>query len=90
MFFKKNKQIEELEKSKKEVDELLYMGKPYLFWCELVAKLEMMDISDILGHCVMENIELKTENRKLKKENEVLSEALNKIIKGDENKDENK
>ena len=50
----------------------------------------MMDISDILGHCVMENIELKTENRKLKKENEALSEALNKIIKGDEKKDENK
>ena len=88
MFFKKNKQIEELEEKQKESNEFLYMGKPYIFWCELVAKLEMMDISDILGHCVMENIEHKTENRKLKKENEALSEALNKIIKGD--KDENK
>lgn len=83
MFFKKNKQIEELEKTEKESNEFLYMGKPYIFWCELVSKLEMMDISDVLGHCVMENIELKIKNRKLEKENEALSEALNKIIKGD-------
>lgn len=33
----------------------------------------------------MENIELKIKNRKLEKENEALSEALNKIIKGDTN-----
>ena len=82
MFFKKNKQIEEI----KQADVPMFLDRPYGYWIEIHSKLEVMGINDILPHCVMENIELKKENRKLKKENEVLSEALNKIIKGVEDK----
>ena len=81
MFFKKNKQIEEI----KQADEPMFMGRPYGYWLEVHSQLEVMGINDILPHCVMENIELKKQNVILKKENEVLSEALNKIIKGDTN-----
>ena len=81
MFFKKNKQIEEI----KQADEPTFMGRPYGYWLEIHSQLEVMGINDILPHCVMENIELKIKNRKLEKENEALSEALNKIIKGDTN-----
>ena len=82
MFFKKNKQIEEL----KQADEPMFMGRPYGYWLEIHSHLEVMNINDLLPHCVMENIELKKQNVILKKENEALSEALNKIIKGDTNR----
>ena len=81
MFFKKNKQIEELKQAK----EPMFLDRPYGYWIEIHSQLEVMGINDILPHCVMENIELKKQNVILKKENEALSEALNKIIKGDTN-----
>lgn len=81
MFCKKNEQIEKAENS----PESLFLGKPFSYWVEIETRLLTIDVNDILPHYVMENIELKIENRKLKKENEVLSEALNKIIEGDTN-----
>ena len=81
MFSKKNEQIEKAE----NCSEPLLLGKPFLYWVEIETRLLTIDVNDILPHYVMENIELKIKNRKLEKENEALSEALNKIIIGDTN-----
>ncbi len=79
MFFKKNKQIQELKKTD-TVTEYMFLEKPASYWIEIQCKLKTVDIGNLLPDCVMENIELKKENVKLKCENDLLSGALDKII----------
>lgn len=82
MFFKKNKQIEEL---KEKEEQSMFLGKPMIYWIEIEYKIQKIDIANLLPHCVLENIELKKACVKLKQENKLLQEAVNKIINGDEN-----
>lgn len=79
MFFKKNTKIQEL-KEKDTGPEYMFLGKPASYWIEIQYKLKTIDIGNLLPDCVMENIELKKENVKLKCENDLLSGALDKII----------